>query len=262
VSPDTHLIGRVESEAGIIRRAQRGDANAFASLFYTHKPKIYSLCLRMTNNIAEAEDLTQESFLQVFRKLPTFRGDSALSTWMYRVAVNTVLMHFRKRGRPQVSLDEPCNEQVKTRKREYGSDDQRLAASIDRITLARAIKDLPDGYRTIFLLHEVQGYEHREIARLLKCSVGNSKSQLHKARVRMREILCYRSKNRLEMPTDAQNLATQRRSSAPRAIAASAAAGPQASWHPSKRSGKAHQDKEIPVGSVPAPQFMGIGAAA
>ena len=134
MSPDTHLIGRVESEAGVIRRAQHGDANAFASLFYTHKPKIYSLCLRMTNNIAEAEDLTQESFLQVFRKLPTFRGDSALSTWMYRVAVNTVLMHFRKRGRPQVSLDEPCNEQVKTRKREYGSDDQRLAASIDRIT--------------------------------------------------------------------------------------------------------------------------------
>jgi len=261
VSPDTHLIGRVESEAGLIRRAQHGDANAFASLFYTHKPRIYSLCLRMTNNIAEAEDLTQESFLQVFRKLPTFRGDSALSTWMYRVAVNTVLMHFRKRGRPQLSLDEPCNEQVKTRKREYGSDDERLATSIDRITLARAIKDLPDGYRTIFLLHEVQGYEHREIARLLKCSVGNSKSQLHKARVRMREILCYRSKNRLEMPTDAQDLATQRRLSAARAIAASAA-GPQASWHPSKRSGKTHQDKEIFVGSVPAPQFMGIGAAA
>src|SRR5437588_8123254 len=261
VSAATHIIP-TDSETGLVKRAQRGDTGAFTNIFHVHKLRVYSLCLRMTNNVAEAEDLTQEAFLQVFRKLPTFRGDSALSTWMYRVAVNTVLMYFRKRGRPQVSLDEPSSDQVKTKKREYGSDDQRLVTSIDRLALARAIRELPDGYRTIFLLHEVDGYEHREIARLLKCSVGNSKSQLHKARVRMREILCYRSKNRLEMPTDAQNLATQRRSSAPRAIAASAAAGPQASWHPSKRSGKTHQDKEIPVGSVPAPQFMGIGAAA
>jgi RNA polymerase sigma-70 factor (ECF subfamily) len=177
------------SEAGLIRRAQRGDTGAFANIFNTHKPRVYSLCLRMTNNVAEAEDLTQEAFLQVFRKLPTFRGDSALSTWMYRVAVNTVLMYFRKRGRPQLSLDEPVNQNVKSKKREYGFDDQRLVTCIDRIALARAIKELPDGYRTIFLLHEVDGYEHREIAKLLKCSVGNSKSQLHKARLKMREIL-------------------------------------------------------------------------
>jgi RNA polymerase sigma-70 factor, ECF subfamily len=179
------------TEAGLIRRAQRGDTGAFANIFNTHKPRVYSLCLRMTNNVAEAEDLTQEAFLQVFRKLPTFRGDSALSTWMYRVAVNTVLMYFRKRGRPQLSLDEPSNQNVKTKKREYGFDDQRLMTSIDRIALARAIKELPDGYRTIFLLHEVDGYEHREIAKLLRCSVGNSKSQLHKARLKMREILSH-----------------------------------------------------------------------
>src|SRR5207302_5415434 len=160
-----------------------------ANIFHVHKPRVYYLCLRMTNNVAEAEDLTQEAFLQVFRKLPTFRGDSALSTWMYRVAVNTVLMYFRKRGRPQVSLDEPSTQNVKTKKREYGFDDERLVTSIDRIALARAIKELPDGYRTIFLLHEVEGYEHREIARLLKCSVGNSKSQLHKAKLRIRELL-------------------------------------------------------------------------
>src|SRR5580700_5296651 len=93
----------------VIKRAQQGDSDAFASLFHTHKTRIYSLCLRMTNNTAEAEDLTQDAFLQVFRKLPTFRGDSALSTWLYRIAVNTVLMHFRKKSLCQVSLDEPFN---------------------------------------------------------------------------------------------------------------------------------------------------------
>src|SRR5437588_1395850 len=190
VSAATHIIP-TDSETGLVKRAQRGDTGAFTNIFHVHKPRVYSLCLRMTNNVAEAEDLTQEAFLQVFRKLPTFRGDSALSTWMYRVAVNTVLMYFRKRGRPQLSLDEPCSQNVKTKKREYGFDDERLVTSIDRIALARAIRELPDGYRTIFLLHEVEGYEHREIARLLKCSVGNSKSQLHKARLKMREILCH-----------------------------------------------------------------------
>src|SRR5438270_11580959 len=111
VGTATHPVARVETEVSLIKRAQRGDATAFANIFYAHKPRIYSLCLRMTSNIAEAEDLTQESFLQVFRKLPTFRGDSALSTWMYHVAVNTLLMSFRNRGRPQISPDEsPCDQ--------------------------------------------------------------------------------------------------------------------------------------------------------
>jgi RNA polymerase sigma-70 factor (ECF subfamily) len=158
-------------------------------LFHAHKSKIYSLCLRMTSNVAEAEDLTQDAFLQVFRKLATFRGDSALSTWLYRVAVNTVLMHFRKKGLRQVSLEEPVSREAGAPKREHGKVDARLSTSVDRIALTRAMKDLPLGYRTIFLLHEVQGYEHHEIARLLRCSVGNSKSQLHKAKSRMRELL-------------------------------------------------------------------------
>jgi len=125
----------------------------------------------------------------VFRKLATFRGDSALSTWLYRIAVNTVLMHFRKKVLRQISLDEPYNQDAKVVRREYGSRDDRLTGSVDRIALARAIKELPDGYRTIFLLHEVEGYEHQEIAELLDCSVGNSKSQLHKAKLRIRELL-------------------------------------------------------------------------
>jgi RNA polymerase sigma-70 factor (ECF subfamily) len=180
---------RYDSDLNLIRRAQQGDADAFASLFHAHKAKLYSVCLRMTNNTAEAEDLTQDAFLQVFRKLATFRGDSALSTWLYRIAVNTVLMHFRKKALRQISLDEPSSQDAKTVRREYGSRDDRLAGCVDRISLARAITELPVGYRTIFLLHEVEGYEHQEIAELLHCSVGNSKSQLHKAKLRIREVL-------------------------------------------------------------------------
>jgi RNA polymerase sigma-70 factor (ECF subfamily) len=173
----------------LVRRAQGGDPDAFAYLFSAHKTKIYSLCLRMTANTAEAEDLTQDAFLQAFRKLATFRGDSALSTWLYRVAVNTVLMQMRKKGLHAVSLDQPLDQPGGSVKREPGKLDDRLSGSVDRIALTRAMKELPVGYRTIFVLHEVKGYEHHEIARLLRCSVGNSKSQLHKAKTRMRELL-------------------------------------------------------------------------
>jgi RNA polymerase sigma-70 factor, ECF subfamily len=187
-------------DADIVRRAQQGDADAFANLFRAHKTRIYSLCLRMTNNTAEAEDLTQEAFLQVFRKLATFRGDSALSTWLYRVAVNTVLMHFRRKTLNLFSLDHaPSNgTDAKPVRREFGVRDNRLAGCIDRITLSRAIRELPDGYRTIFLLHEVEGYEHQEIAELLGCSAGNSKSQLHKAKLRIRELLARPQSNQSE----------------------------------------------------------------
>ena len=185
----TDTAVRFDSDLVLVKRAQEGDGDAFATLFHNHKARIYSVCLRMTNNTAEAEDLTQDAFLQVFRKLSTFRGDSALSTWLYRIAVNTVLMHFRKKSLRQISLDEPYNQDAKQVRREYGSRDDRLTGSVDRIALARAIKELPDGYRTIFLLHEVEGYEHQEIAELLDCSVGNSKSQLHKAKLRIRELL-------------------------------------------------------------------------
>lgn len=197
----------LEPTLALVRRAQKGDTEAFGTLFHTHRSRIYSLCLRMTRNVAEAEDLSQEAFLQVFRKLPTFRGDSALSTWMYRVAVNTVLMYFRKRGRPQFSIDEEPgnNDNGKPKKRDYGATDFQLSGCVDRIALARAIKELPHGYRKIFLLHEVEGYEHREIARLLRCSVGNSKSQLHKARLRMRDLLTARVDGEARQPAAKSN---------------------------------------------------------
>jgi RNA polymerase sigma-70 factor, ECF subfamily len=203
---DVNLSGRTATDLELVKRAQEGDSDAFAALFHAHKGRVYSICLRMTNNTAQAEDLTQDAFLQVFRKLDTFKGNSALSTWLYRIAVNTVLMHFRKKALKQISLDEPSSQDVKQVRREYGSRDGRLSGSVDRIALIRAIKDLPAGYRTIFLLHEVEGYEHQEIAKILDCSVGNSKSQLHKAKLRIREFLQQPANNevRVEMRNETQ----------------------------------------------------------
>jgi RNA polymerase sigma-70 factor, ECF subfamily len=189
VTTDSATAGTIPSASDLIKRAQEGDSDAFGILFHTHKARVYSVCLRMTSNIAEAEDLTQDAFLQVFRKIRKFRGDSAFSTWLHRIAVNTVLMHFRKRLLSQVSLDEPYNSDGAKLRHEYGTRDKHLAGCIDRVALARAMKQLPPGYRTIFLLHEVEGYEHQEIAEMLSCTVGNSKSQLYKARLRFRELL-------------------------------------------------------------------------
>jgi len=205
VNSDSASTGTVSLDSDIVKRAQQGDSDAFAALFHAHKARIYSVCLRMTNNAAEAEDLTQDAFLQVFRKIATFRGDSAFSTWLHRIAVNTVLMHFRKKSLCQVSLDEPySNSDGAKIRREYGTRDPGLAGCVDRVALAHAIKELPPGYRTIFLLHEVEGYEHQEIAEMLGCSVGNSKSQLHKAKLRIRELLA--------RAPEARSVAVQKRS--------------------------------------------------
>lgn len=179
-----------KSDIVLVQRALDGDADAFATLFQLHKGRVYAVCLRMTNNTADADDLTQEAFIQAFRKLATFRGESALSTWLHRVAVNTALMHFRRHPAAHASLDQPGDGE--TVRREFGKPDHRLNDSLDRIALTRALEALPAGYRTIFELHEIGGYGHREIAKLLRCSVGNSKSQLHKAKQRIRECLVSR----------------------------------------------------------------------
>src|ERR1700732_4063358 len=178
------------SEAEAIERAKQGDAEAFALLYGLHKRRVYSLCLRMTANSAKAEDLTQEAFLQLFRKIGTFRGESAFSTWLHRMAVNVVLMQLRKKNLPVVPIDETTEgEEEGTIRKELGAPDERLAGSIDRLQLQRAVDELPPGYRTIFVLHDVEGYEHNEIATMVGCSIGNSKSQLHKARMKLRESL-------------------------------------------------------------------------
>jgi RNA polymerase sigma-70 factor, ECF subfamily len=177
-------------EAALIEKAKQGDAGAFQALYDKHKRRVYSLCLRMTSNTAEAEDLTQEAFLQLYRKIGTFRGESAFSTWLHRLSVNVVLMHLRKKSLPVVSLEETTQPgEEDTPKKDFGTEDLALAGSIDRLQLQKAVDDLPPGYRTIFVLHDVEGYEHNEIATIVGCSIGNSKSQLHKARMKLRDLL-------------------------------------------------------------------------
>ncbi len=182
--------GNELNETDAIERAKQGDAEAFQALYDKHKRRVYSLCLRMTANVAEAEDLTQEAFLQLYRKIATFRGESAFSTWLHRLSVNVVLMHLRKKGLPVVSLEETTQgAEEDSPKKDFGTQDLALAGSIDRLQLQRAVEDLPPGYRTIFVLHDVEGYEHNEIAEIVGCSIGNSKSQLHKARMKLRDLL-------------------------------------------------------------------------
>jgi RNA polymerase sigma-70 factor (ECF subfamily) len=178
-------------EAESIRLAQQGDAAAFERLYLMHSRRVYSLCLRMVGNTAEAEDLTQEAFLQLFRKIATFRGESAFSTWLHRLAVNVVLMKLRKKSGKETSLEEVTepDEESGTPRRDFGSPDLRLMGSLDRVNLQRAVDQLPPGYKAVFVLHDVQGYEHNEIAGMMGCSIGNSKSQLHKARMRLRDLL-------------------------------------------------------------------------
>lgn len=176
------------SEAQLIARAQQGDEEAFAALFELHKRRVYSLCLHMTRSAADAEDLTQDAMLLFFRKLPTFRGESALATWLHRMVVNVVLMHLRKKRLQQVSLDE-ADEGQDLPKRQYGVPDQRLTGCALRVSLEKAVASLPSGYRSIYVLHEIHGYEHAEIAQMVKCTPGNSKSQLHKARMKLRHLL-------------------------------------------------------------------------
>lgn len=178
-------------DARAIQLAQQGDAAAFEQIYRTHSRRVYALCLRMIGNPADAEEFTQDAFLQLFRKIHTFRGDSAFSTWLHRLTVNIVLMKLRKKTLPVDSLDESAEPDQETGKRrlELGCPDLRLNGSIDRVHLQRAVDQLPPGYKQMFILHDVQGYRHEEIAGILDCSVGNCKSQLHKARMRLRELL-------------------------------------------------------------------------
>jgi len=178
-------------EAEAILLAQQGNAAAFERLYRLHNRRVYSLCLRMVGNTAEAEDLTQEAFLQLFRKIATFRGESAFSTWLHRLAVNVVLMKLRRKSGNESSLDQMTepDEESGTPRRDFGTADLALMGSLDRINLQRAVEQLPPGYKAVFVLHDVQGYEHNEIAEIMSCSIGNSKSQLHKARMRLRDLL-------------------------------------------------------------------------
>jgi RNA polymerase sigma-70 factor (ECF subfamily) len=170
----------------LVRRSSRGNITAFEEIYNRHHRRIFSLCMRMTQNMAEAEDLTQEVFIQLFRKLDSFRGDSAFSTWLHRMVVNQVLMHFRKRN---VRYERTTDKGEMPEQIVLGTENHHKMKIIDRIALGKAISQLPNGYRTVFVLHDVEGFEHEEIARMLNLSTGTSKSQLHKARLKLRGLL-------------------------------------------------------------------------
>ena len=178
------------TEAEAISQAKDGDAAAFEYLYKTNCRRVYSVCLRMIKNPAEAEDLTQQAFLQLFRKIGTFRGESGFSTWLHRVTVNVVLMHLRRKKPTEIifeDLDRPGSDHEGPP--EHGFSDTSMLGAIERLNLKRAIRKLPSGYKRHFLLYDVLGYAHKEIARHLGCSTGSSKSQLHKARKRLRRLL-------------------------------------------------------------------------
>jgi len=175
-----------ESDFALAQRAAQGEMDAFEQLYQRHNRRVYSLCLRMTSNVSEAEDLAQEVFIQLFRKIGSFRGESAFTTWLHRLTVNQVLMHFRKRGVRMETTTDDGETPVQIVK---GTENPNAMPVVDRIALDKAITQLPPGYRTVFTLHDIEGHEHEEIARMLGCSVGTSKSQLHKARMKLRGLL-------------------------------------------------------------------------
>jgi RNA polymerase sigma-70 factor (ECF subfamily) len=160
-------------EATWIRQAKRADARAFEALYRMHVDKVYGLCLRMTGNVSEAEDCTQEAFILAWNKLAKFRGDSAFSTWLHRIAVNAVLGRIRKHKREHDRIQAVADTQPARVTTGDTGEMRDLAAAVDR---------LPEGARHVFVLHAVYGYSHDEAAEMLGIATGTSKAQMHRAR--------------------------------------------------------------------------------
>lgn len=178
----------------LAQAASNGDIFSFEEIYNRHHRRVYAICLRMLQNTAEAEDLTQDVFIQLYRKIGSFRGDSAFTTWLHRLTVNQVLMHFRKRN---VKFEKTTEEGETPVQIVGGTENPDKMPIVDKIALENAIEQLPTGYKNVFLLHDVEGYEHEEVARILGCSVGTSKSQLHKARLKLRKLLGKKANPRL-----------------------------------------------------------------
>src|SRR5215813_14953447 len=182
------------SDFDLAQAASKGDMAAFEEIYQRHHRRVYSICLRMLQNAYEAEDLTQDVFIQLYRKIGSFRGDSAFTTWLHRMTVNQVLMHFRKRTVKYEKTTEEGETPVQIVSGTANPDRMRV---VDKIALDNAIEQLPAGYKNVFVLHDVEGFEHEEVAKILGCSVGTSKSQLHKARLKMRKLLKKKANPRL-----------------------------------------------------------------
>src|SRR4030095_10906372 len=201
------------NERQLITRALRGDSDALQTLIEKNHKRVYALCLRMTRSVPDAEDLTQDAFVHVLSKLKTFRGKSALSTWIYRITTNTTLMHFRKQQRYSTSLtgtwDGSRDGDSGEIPLEVSQTDRQLKATVNRLALTNALDQLPSGCRNILVMHDIEGYAHREIASTLRCATGTSKSQLHKARRKMREALKQRHRVSGRLAPASQILSSQ-----------------------------------------------------
>jgi RNA polymerase sigma-70 factor (ECF subfamily) len=188
-------MSTLQTDYELAQAVSHGAVSCLADLYERHSRKVFALCLRMTGDVCEAEDLTQDVFIQLLHKVGTFRGEGQFTTWLYRLTTNQVLMHMRspirRREFPSM-LDELANTLVV--KRSFG---RQLT---DRLTLAAALRQLPSGYRSVFLKYDVEGYNHQEIAGIFGCSVGNSKSQLHKARRKLRKLLAINRGQNLRTP--------------------------------------------------------------
>ena len=178
--------GRRAEDLALVERCRQGDLAAFEAIYRAHARRLYSVAHRIVGNPADAEDLLQDIFLAAHRKLDGFRGDAALGTWLYRLATNLCLDHVRSRaaraGQKTSALEDggalpdPGSRQLADR-------------AVARLDLERALLELPDGCRAAFVLHDVEGLEHREVAEILGIAEGTSKSQVHKARLRLRALL-------------------------------------------------------------------------
>jgi RNA polymerase sigma-70 factor (ECF subfamily) len=171
------------ADADLVARCQAGDAEAFELIYRRHAARLYSLACRMAGSPEDGEDLLQEIFLQAYRKLGSFKGDAALGTWIYRLALNHCLDFVRSRQAKMNKLTESLDAEAAIEP--AGKRDTPIA----RIDLDRALERLPDGCREAFVLHDVEGLDHKEVAALLGIAEGTSKSQVFKARLKLRALL-------------------------------------------------------------------------
>lgn len=188
--PQAFFVGAAEyphdSDYALARAAAGGVVAALGDLYERHNRRVYAVCMRMTGNAADAEDLTQEVFIHLFRKIGSFRGESQFTTWLHRLTVNYVLMYFRRVTARKEEMPEDIEAALSTSRRRRNA---AGAQAVDRIALDRALSQLPSGCRAVLVLFDIEGYKHGEIASLLGCTVGNSKSQLHKARLKLWRLL-------------------------------------------------------------------------
>jgi RNA polymerase sigma-70 factor (ECF subfamily) len=185
VSSATAVSAR-QDELALVARCRQGDLGAFEEVYRTHSGRLYNVAFRMVGNAADAEDLLQEIFLAAHRKLESFRGDSALGTWLYRLAVNLCLDYLRSRTGRAISVTDALDDEHPLPERESRSLAERTVTKMD---LERALAQLPEGCRMAFVLHDIEGLEHREVAEAMGIAEGTSKSQVHKARLRLRALL-------------------------------------------------------------------------